>query len=118
MNKPQDQVDVQYSGKKASLRPIYNKILEIVMALGDDISLQPRKSYVAFARQKQFALVKASTMTRVDLGLKLKEPPNSPRLQEAPGFGSGSITHKVALTSPVEVDDEVAGWRKAAHEGI
>jgi hypothetical protein len=38
-------------------------------------------------------------------------------LQEAPGFGSGSITHKLALTSPEEVDDEIAGWLKSAYEG-
>ena len=100
------------------MRPIYNQVLQIVLALGDDVTLQPRKSYVAFARQKQFALVKASAITRVDLGLKLKEPPNSSRLQGASGFGSGSITHKLALTSPEEVDDEIAGWPKAASTGI
>jgi predicted transport protein len=100
------------------LRPIYDRILEVINALGDDISLQPRKSYVAFARRKQFALVKTSTITRVDLGLKFKEPPISLRLEEAPGLGSGSITHKVALASLEEVDQEVVSWLKMAYEGL
>jgi hypothetical protein len=115
---PQDQIDAQYSGKKAALRPIYDRILEVINALGDDISLQPRKSYVAFARRKQFALVKTSTITRLDLGLKFKEPPISLRLDEAPGLGSGSITHKLALASLEEVDQEVVSWLKMAYEGL
>ena len=57
-------------------------------------------------------------MTRVDLGPKLKTSPTSPRLQKAPGFSSGSITHKVALTSPEDVDDEIAAWLQSAYEGV
>ncbi len=114
---PQAQVDAQYSGKKAALRPIYDRILKITLGLADDITIEPRKSYVAFARNKIFALVKASTMTRIDLGLKVKDAPNSSRLVEAPGFGSGSITHKVALHSLDEVDEQVAGWIESAYEG-
>jgi hypothetical protein len=54
----------------------------------------------------------------VDLGLKLPGVEPTERLQAAAGFGSGQITHRVALTSEAEVDDEVLGWLKAAYEGI
>lgn len=114
---PLELVGCSVQRQKAALRPIYDRILEITLAQADDITIEPRKSYVAFARNKIFALVKASTMTQIDLGLKLKDPPNSSRLLETPGFGSGSITHKVALHSLNEVDEQVAGWIESAYEG-
>ena len=83
----------QYSGKKAALRPIYERLVTVVGGLGEDVALNIRKNYVAFHRGKQFALVKASTASRVDVGLKLSDPPASPRLEDAANFGSGSITH-------------------------
>jgi hypothetical protein len=38
------------------------------------------------------------------------------RLQEAGSFGSGNVTHRVALTSPDDVDDRVRAWLRAAFE--
>jgi Domain of unknown function (DUF5655) len=56
------------------------------------------------------------TKTRVDLGLRLPGDPFGPRLVEAGSFGSGTITHKVALTSVDDVDAEVEGWLRAAYD--
>ncbi|MCL4833360.1 MAG: hypothetical protein KJZ86_13030 [Caldilineaceae bacterium] len=67
---------------------------------------------------KQFALVKASTASRVDVGLKLGDLPTSPRLEEAATFGSGSITHKVALACLADVDGELQSWLAAAYAGV
>lgn len=107
----------QYKGKKATLRPIYERLAEIISGLGDDVDLNIRKNYVAFHRAKQFALVKASTASRVDVGIKLPDAPASPRLEEATTFGSGSITHKVALASVENVDAELQNWLAAAYAG-
>ena len=109
-------IDAQYSGKKAELRPIYKRISEIVRQLGDDVKLAPRKTYVAFARKKQFALIAPSTNTRVDLGLKLPGKPFTNRLADGTNFGSGSISHKVALTGLDDVDQQVVDWLTEAYE--
>jgi hypothetical protein len=114
----QDIVEAQYRGKKAALRPIYNRLIEIAQSMGDDIKLTPRKRYVALVRKKQFALIQPSTATRVDLGLKLPGVAETDRLQEAPDFGSGSITHKVALSSVDDVDPQVTNWLRAAYNGV
>jgi predicted transport protein len=107
----------QYAGKKAALRPIFDRLLAIVSGLVDDVELNIRKNYVAFHRGKQFALVNASTASRVDVGVKLSDPPVSLRLEDAATFGSGSSTHKVALTSVEEVDAELQSWLAAAYAG-
>lgn len=114
--KPEDQVDAQYKGKKKILRPIYERILDIAQSFGDDIAVNLRKSYVALSRRRQFAVIAPSTNNRVDLGLRLGDRPFSSRLKEAGGFGSGSITHKVALTAVDEVDEEVRTWLHTAYE--
>jgi hypothetical protein len=113
-----DQFAAQYAGAKAALRPIYDRHAEAATALGSDVTLEPRKTYVALVRGRQFGLIQPSTKSRVDLGLKLPGVEPTERLQAAGNFGSGQITHRVALTSESEVDGEVLGWLKAAYEGI
>lgn len=114
----QEMVEAQYASKKAALRPIYERLIAEAQALGPDVKLAPRKSYVGLMRKKIFGLIAASTNTRVDLGLKLPGKEGGARLAEAPGFGSGSITHKVALTSLDEVDGEVVGWLREAYDSV
>jgi hypothetical protein len=112
----QDQFAAQYAGAKAGLLPLYQRLAEASQALGSDVRLETRKTYVALVRRKQFGLIQASTKNRLDLGLKLPGVAPTERLQAAGGFGSGQITHRVALTSLAEVDHEVLGWLKAAYE--
>jgi hypothetical protein len=110
---PETLVDRQYEGKEP-LRPIYERVVEEVQSLGG--AVEPRRTYVSFSNGRQFALVQASTKTRVDLGLVLPGTRTTTRLQEAGSFGSGNITHRVALSSPDDVDDRVRAWLQAAFE--
>ncbi len=111
-------VRAQYAGLKATLRPIYDRIIEVARELGDDVEVAPRKTYVALIRKKQFAIIQASTTQRVDLGFKLKGKPPSGRLEGAGNFGSGSITHRVALSDPEAVDAELIAWLREAYEKV
>jgi Domain of unknown function (DUF5655) len=108
-------VDRQYAGKE-NLRPVYDRLAGFIGGLGDDVEPGPRGTYVSFGRPKQFALVQPSTKTRVDLGLRLPGASGSDRLLDAGSFGSGNITHKVALASPDEVDAELEAWLRDAYE--
>ena len=110
-----DLVASQYAGAKADLKPIYETVLAAVNQFGPDVEVAPKKSYVSLRRKKQFAIVQPSTKTRVDLGLNLKDVGSSGRLQGGGAF-SGMCTHKVALTSPVEVDAQVIAWLRQAYE--
>jgi hypothetical protein len=110
-------VAAQFGGAKAAMRPIYDTILGVVQGFGDDVKLNPRQSYVALARKQQFAVLKASTSTRLDLGLRLKAVEPSGRLQAAAGLGSGSINYKVSLSAVEQVDGELIAWLRQAYEG-
>jgi predicted transport protein len=108
-------VDDQYSGRRAPLRPIYEELVRAVRALGDDVEILPRGTYVTFARSNQFAIAKPGS-GRVDLGLRLPGVEPTARLLDAGSFGSGSITHKVSLHDATELDDDVRRFLRAAYE--
>jgi predicted transport protein len=108
-------VDDQYKGKRAALRPLYEELARRVRALGDDVEVLPRGTYVTFARGSQFAIAKPGS-GRVDLGLRLPGVEPTERLPAAGSFGSGSITHKISLHDATELDDEVRGLLRAAYD--
>jgi hypothetical protein len=109
----EEYVDGQYSGAKAALRPIYDAVAALAASLGEDVTVEGRSTYVPFVRARQFAAVAAAARDRVDLGLRFTAPPGGARLLAA--SAPGQATHRVALRSVAEVDDEVAGWLAAAY---
>jgi predicted transport protein len=107
-------VDSQYTGAKAALRPIYDKLAAAIEDLGDDVTVEGRGSYTPFVRGRQFAAVAAATRDRVDLGLRFTDAPADDRLQRS--TGPGQATHKIALHSVDDVDDRVLHLLRLAYE--
>ena len=108
-----DPVDRQYSGKKADLRPIHDAVVRLAEALGPDVELAPKKTYLSLRRHKQFATVGPATNSAVEVGLNLGAHPTTDRLLA----GRGMVTHRVRLGTVEEVDAELGGWLGAAYEG-
>lgn len=108
-------VDAQYSGAKAGLRPIYDALVAAIFQLGNETEIAPKKSYVSLRRNKQFALIQASTKTRVDVGINLKGKKPTKRL-EASGSFNAMVSHRVRLTSPEDVDKQLIAWLEQAYE--
>ena len=107
-------IDAQYQGEKAVLRPIFDALREIIEGLGEDVAVEGRGGYTPFVRKRQFAAVQASTKTRVDLGLRFKEAPESALLSTS--SLPGQSTHKVGLSSVEDITDEVVGLIRLAYE--
>ncbi|KAB7744105.1 DUF4287 domain-containing protein [Nostocoides sp. F2B08] len=106
-------VDAQYSGAKAALRPVCDRLVAAARELGDDVEVAPKKTGVSLRRSRQFALVEVPSARRVRLGLNLRGEPGTERLREA----GGMCTHTVDVAGLDEVDDELLGWLRAAYEG-
>jgi hypothetical protein len=110
-------VDAMYSGAKEGLRPIYEELLKTARKLGKDIRVCPCKTMVPIYRENVIAEIKPSTRTRVDFGLALKNTKAKGRLIDTGGFAKKDrITHRVAITSVGEIDDEVKHWLKLAYD--
>lgn len=110
-----DLVAAQYSGDKAALKPIYDKLVKAAGKFGKDVELAPKKTYVSLRRKKQFALIQPTTKTRLDVGINLKGKPASGRL-EASGSFNAMVSHRVRLESAKEADAELVAWLKEAYE--
>jgi hypothetical protein len=111
----EDLVEAQYSGAKAALRPIYDKLLSTIQGFGSDIEIAPKKGYVSVRRKKQFAILQPSTATRFDVGINLKGVPPAGRLEESGSFNQ-MVSHRVRVASAADVDKELTGWLKRAYE--
>jgi len=105
-------VDTIYAGPKATLRPLHDQVVEFAKGFGDDIELAPKQAYVALRRSKQFGTVGPASGGRLEIGLNLKGVEPNGRLEAS----TGMCTHRVRLSGPRELDDEVRGWLREAYE--
>jgi hypothetical protein len=110
-----DPVSDLYTGKKASLRPLYDALLNAIQEFGDDIELAPKKGYLSLRRRKQFAMIQPSAAGRIDLGLILRDVPPDARLESAKGFNA-LFTHRVRLSSTADIDSQLIGWLQRAYD--
>jgi len=110
----EDLVTEQYKGKEV-LVPIYEALLEMLGAFGQDITITPKKTSVSIIRKRQFALIKPATKTRIDLGLKLPGKDLTDRLGNSGPFGT-MCTHRVQITSKDEVNSELQTWLQEAYD--
>jgi hypothetical protein len=110
---PSDVLDELYSGPKASLRPIHEKLMSAIQQLGE-FEIVPKKGYMSLRRKRQFAMLGPATNARVELGINSKNLDNDDRLIEQP---AGSMcNYKVRLTDVSQVDETVVGWVHRAYK--
>lgn len=113
---PEALVEGMFRGKPA-LRPLYNAVLKVGLALGREVKACPCQTIVPLYRQHVFAQLKPSTKARLDLGLALKDEPFTGRLLDTGGRAKKDrITHRVAITQLADIDAEVRGWLRQAYE--
>src|SRR5262249_8935617 len=110
----EEYVDEQYSGAKAVLRPVFDRLRAVAESLGDDVSVEGRGGYTPFVRRRQFARIAAPTRTRADLGLRFTDAPDSALLKAS--TGPGQSTHKIGLSAVDDVTPEVEALLRAAYD--
>ncbi len=99
-------LDIQYADRP-QLRPVLDALLALAVTM-ESVAVQARKTYVTLVTpRRQFALIRATTRSRVDLGLRLAGAVSTGRLLPAGSLGNDVITVRVALTSVDDIDDEV-----------
>jgi hypothetical protein len=110
-------VEAMFAGAKAGLRPVYDALLKLGKGLAKDVKVSPGKTIVPLYRKHVFAQIKASTRTRIDFGFALKDTKAEGRLLDTGGFARGDrITHRIEITSLVDIDEEVKHWLQVAYD--
>jgi hypothetical protein len=114
---PEALLDAMYSGGKEALRPLYESLIKMAEKLGDDLTVYQCKTYTVLRRSRQFAVIKPTTKTRIDVGFALPGLGEQGRLELAKNLGGGDrITHKVSVESGSDIDNELFKWLKASYE--
>jgi hypothetical protein len=110
---PADVLDEIYTGPKAALRPIHDRLMTAIGDFGE-FEIAPKKGYVSLRRKKQFAMIGPGASTRVDVGLNMKDVPGGGRLEAQPA--GGMCQYKVKVTDPAQVDAELIRWIRKAYD--
>jgi hypothetical protein len=110
---PADAVDALYSGKKAQLRPVHDKLMAAIRKFGQ-FEEAPKKTYVSLRRKKQFAMIGPATNTQVEVGINLKDVKPTGGLVALPP--KSMCDYKIRLGSVDEVDQALLGWIRKAFD--
>lgn len=114
---PEALVDAMFTGSRAALRPLYEKLLKIGIAIGNDVKACPCKTIVPLYRRHVFAQIKPATNKRIDLGFALKNAETPKRLIDTGGLLKGDrITHRIPIEKTADIDSEVKHWLKIAYD--
>lgn len=109
----EDALDSIYTGAKADLRRLHEKLMNEISQFGEFESV-PKKTYISLRRARQFAMIGPATNTQVEVGLNMKGIPGTARLvEQKPG---GMCQYKVRLSTLEEIDQELIGWLKTAYD--
>src|SRR5262249_30335724 len=110
-------VEAMFAGKRARLRPLYERLLAIGLAIASHGKACPCQTIVPLYRHHVFAELKPATTTRIDLGFALGDLQPTGRLVDTGGFAKKNrITHRIPLTSEADIDTDITGWLKTAYQ--
>ena len=117
LEKAESDVEKMFSGGKAKLRPLYDVLLKLGLKTGKEAKACPCQTIVPLYRNHVFAQIKPTTQTRIDMGFALGDMKPTGRLIDTGGFAKKDrITHRIAITSKDDIDDEVKHWLKVAYD--
>lgn len=110
-----DRLDKLFIGGKAKWRSAFDTLAEKLSTLGSDVNIMPGQTYINLQRgQKKFGIVQPSSAGRLDIGIKLKNKPAEGRFAAA-GAWNAMVTHRVQITAPEQLDDELVSWLREAY---
>jgi hypothetical protein len=109
-----ERFEAHFSGRRASFKPAYAKLTEIVKTFGSDTSVNAGDTYISFLRNgRKFAIAKVGA-TFMDIGVKARGAIASARLRPS-GTWNAMVTHRVRVLSDTEIDAEVTEWLRVAY---
>jgi len=110
-----DKITMLFTSNKAKWRKSFDEIAETIKGFGPDVTTSPGQTYINLLRSgKKFAIVQPSSGERLDIGIKLKGAAAQGILEEA-GTWNAMVTHRVRISEPGQIDQELFKWLKKAY---
>jgi hypothetical protein len=112
---PAESIAALFGGTKARWRGTYDGLMAKVGKFGAGVKASPTSSYISLLHGgKKFAIVQP-TSERLDIGIKLKGVEPEGQLEVA-GAWNAMVTHRVRISDPKQVDQQVLDWLRQAFE--
>ena len=102
-----------FVNKDPSVRTLYDQLLSILQTFGP-VAEDPKKTSIHLNRKSALAGVE----TRKDyllLNIKSDHQIQSPRIEKAERISAKRFHHKVRISSPKDLDEELKIWLKEAY---
>lgn len=112
---PDQRLAKLFAGKKTHWRKAYDALEAKVRRFGAEVEVAPNLTYINLCRgSKKFAIVQIA-IERLDIGLKLKGVRPTARF-EAAGSWNPMVTHRIRISDPQQIDQEMLAWLKQAYD--
>ena len=106
-------VKSHFEGKDASVKRIYDRLLQAAAKLGPILE-EPKKTSIHLVNKTALAGV-ATRKSALVLTIKSDRKLSSPRIHKSEQTSANRFHHEVKLTTPAEVDSELVQWLKDAY---
>jgi len=107
-------IDKQYVGKE-HFKPLYDKLMQEILAFGNDVEVAPKNACVSLRRKKQFTILQPATKIRFEIGINLKGQAASGVL-EAINTANAMCSHKINIENEAGITPEVLSWIRKAYD--
>jgi hypothetical protein len=111
---PEALVDALYSGARAGKRALHERLVDELLALGDDVIVSACKTMVPVYRKFVFAELRP-VAGGVAVGLALGDAGTGKRLKATGRAAGDRITRTVVVAHEDEIDGELRRWLAAAY---
>jgi hypothetical protein len=109
----QTAVDALFLNREPVVREIYDRVMRTMAKVGP-VNVEPKKTSIHLARATAFAGAHPKKAW-LDLTIRTDKPLKSPRVRAQEQVSKNRWHQDVRLTTPKDVDAEVANWLKAAY---
>jgi hypothetical protein len=106
-------IDSHFVGRDPVVRTIYDQLKKAIKRFGPIVE-EPKKTSIHIVNRTALAGV-ATRKVHLVLTIKSDRKLASPRIHKSEQTSASRFHHEVKLTSPADVDEELAGWLKAAY---
>jgi len=106
-------VNDHFVNKDPSVRALYDELLSILQTFGP-LAEDPKKTSIHLNRKSALAGVE----TRKDgllLNIKSDHQIKGPRIEKAEQVSAKRFHHKVRISSPMDLDEELKAWLREAY---
>lgn len=112
-----ERIAALFTGSRAAWRTPYDELLERLRQSGLNVRVAATDTYISLLKgNNKFGIVQV-TSERMDIGIKRKGVAPTSRFIQA-GSWNTMVTHRVQITDPTQIDDELVTWLQQAYEAI